>query len=54
MRIAMGADALARFWTEAWTDGGKPDLSFYRSYHYDVKPELIPLRYLPIPKENSK
>ncbi len=54
LRLAVGADALARLWTEAWVDGGKPDLSFYRSYHYDVKPDLIPLRYLPSVKETTK
>lgn len=47
LRLAAGADALSQLWLDAWKDGGKPDLSFYRSYHYDVKPDLIPLRYLP-------
>jgi hypothetical protein len=49
-RLATGADALARFWVDAWREGGKPDLEFYRSYEYNVKPELIPLRYLPVSK----
>ncbi len=47
LRLATGADALSQFWVNAWREGGKPDLSFYRSYHYDVKPDLIPLRYMP-------
>ncbi|MBC7532509.1 MAG: hypothetical protein H7318_13120 [Oligoflexus sp.] len=47
LRLATGADALARFWLDAWQEGGKPDLSFYRSYHYDVKPDFVPMRYLP-------
>lgn len=47
LRLAAGADALARIWLSTWKEAGKPDLSFYRSYHYDVKPDLIPLRYLP-------
>lgn len=47
LRLASGADALSRLWLDAWKEGGKPDLGFYRSYYYDVKPDLIPLRYLP-------
>lgn len=47
LRLAAGSDALARIWLDTWLEAGKPDLDFYRSYHYDVKPELIPLRYLP-------
>ncbi len=47
LRLATGADALSRFWVAAWQEGGKPDLSFYRGYHYDVKPEFVPLRYMP-------
>jgi len=47
LRLAAGADALSRIWLDTWQQAGKPDLSFYRSYHYDVKPEFIPMRYLP-------
>ncbi len=47
MRLAAGADALSRIWLDTWQQGGKPDLSFYRSYHYDVQPGFIPMRYLP-------
>lgn len=47
LRLAAGADALARIWLDAWQEGGKPDLSFYHSYHYDVKPDFLPMRYLP-------
>jgi hypothetical protein len=47
LRLAAGSDALARIWLDTWQEAGKPDLSFYRNYHYDVKPEFIPMRYLP-------
>ncbi|MBC7661870.1 MAG: hypothetical protein H7249_19430 [Chitinophagaceae bacterium] len=47
LRLAAGADALSRIWLDTWQQGGKPDMSFYHSYHYDVKPDFIPLRYLP-------
>lgn len=45
LRLAMGADALARFWKLAWVQAQKPDVSFYRSYDYPVQPEFIPLGY---------
>lgn len=47
LRLAAGADALARIWLDAWQEGGKPELGFYSSHHYDVKPDFIPMRYLP-------
>lgn len=45
LRLAMGADALARFWKLAWVQAQKPEVSFYRSYDYPVQPEFIPLGY---------
>ncbi len=45
LRLAVGADALARFWKAAYLAGGKPDVSFFRSYLYPLDPAFIPLGY---------
>ncbi len=45
LRLAMGADSLARFWKAAYVGAQKPDVSFYKSYDYPVKPDFIPLGY---------
>jgi hypothetical protein len=41
-RIAQGAATLAYIWRQAWTLGGKPNLTTYRSYDYRTTPEFIP------------
>lgn len=45
MRLAVGADSLSRIWIDTWKASGQPDLSFYKSYTYPVKPEFLPLTY---------
>lgn len=45
LRLAVGADALSRIWIDAWKGAGQPDLAFYRSYNYPVKPDFLPLTY---------
>ncbi|MCX6130759.1 MAG: hypothetical protein NTX25_17080, partial [Proteobacteria bacterium] len=48
-RLALGADALAAIWTAAWQAGGKPKFEGYQSYNYPIRPDFIPLAYLPEP-----
>jgi hypothetical protein len=40
-RMAQGAATLAHLWRQAWTNGGKPNLSAYRSYDYRTTPDFI-------------
>jgi hypothetical protein len=45
-RLAIGAAVLSQLWLTAWEQAGKPDLSDYQSYDYEVKPEFIAPDYL--------
>ena len=40
-RMAQGAATLAYIWRMAWTNGGKPNLTAYRSYDYRMTPDFI-------------
>jgi hypothetical protein len=53
-RLAMAADALAHIWLAAWQAAGEPDISFYHSYHYDVRPAFIDVDYLPLKSADRK
>jgi hypothetical protein len=46
-RLSVGADGLAAFWIAAWDAAGRPKLDGIRSYNYPVKPDFIPLSYIP-------
>lgn len=45
--MARSASALADLWDRAYREAGSPDLSRYRSYHYPLQPDFIPVDYLP-------
>ncbi|MEE8409065.1 MAG: hypothetical protein V3T05_05630 [Myxococcota bacterium] len=45
-RLALGADALATIWVDAWTQAGRPDMRNYQSYHYPVAPPFVPVSYV--------
>ena len=45
-RLATGADALSHLWQVGWELAGKPDLSQYRSYAYQLTPAYIAPDYL--------
>jgi len=44
-RIAQGAATLSWLWRQAWINGGRPNLSKYRSYDYRTTPEFIPTNF---------
>lgn len=44
-RLAIGAEALAMIWEQAWESASKPDLSKFKSYAYFLTPEFIVPRY---------
>ena len=46
-RLATGADALSHLWQVGWELAGKPDLSQYKSYAYQLAPAYIAPDYIP-------
>jgi len=45
-RLALAADATARFWTEAWNEAGRPQLLEHLSYVYPLAPDFVKPDYL--------
>ncbi|MBI3542440.1 MAG: hypothetical protein HY075_04085 [Deltaproteobacteria bacterium] len=46
-QLARAAAQLAALWDRAYVDAGRPELSKYHSYRYPLKPDHVPVDYLP-------
>lgn len=44
-RLARGAETLAQLWFQAWLAAGSPQLSSYKSYHYEAAPAFVEPQY---------
>lgn len=49
--MARASLLLAKFWDQAYTQMGAPDLSGYKNYKYPFTPEFVPPDYIPVEKK---
>jgi hypothetical protein len=53
-QLGRSALLLAHLWDDAYRKAGSPDLSFYRSYQYPLKPDFVFPDYYDFQKSNKK